>query len=258
MPAPIAQTVLIVSDKLPNSIRTVLEQQLAADVMTNEQLEERQRQDEIADKQVPDTGYDDDEEILPDAPQSDPQEENAEQADAGDENQDAGEEDNTNKGDESSTTAADDAAKQKPEEPEDDLTGEAAVEHAKNAGADAYAYWARNGSAKYRQRVRKLRLAHETSQMTEARKQAMIKRFMYIKPADTGFTSKAKLAIATIDDPSKVVALVDNTDIVNADQELASRQALQALKNAGVEVYGTMEDLVDGINRLQQEITSAS
>ena len=114
---------------------------------------------------------------------------------------------------------------------------------------------------KYKRRVRRerkekeLTLAQETLQMEAAQRQKLIRRLLYVKPSDSGFTSKLQTFISTINNPDDWVALVDSDDVSTSDQELTKRQITEALGRAGIQMFENVETLADTYNQVQKAIT---
>lgn len=249
---------LIIAKDLDSRVGDKLKMQVAADVMTTEEMEEAMKRvavEEQVDNEIDneDTATTEDGE-LPTNPDLSDAEETAKEADA-----ESGEGDGSDSEADDTNKEGEDSADQKPaEETKDDLDEpNAAFEHAVAAGSTELGYYYAKGANAYKKRVRKNRLATETAQMTVARRQELIRRLMYVKPADTGFTSKLQRQIQLIEDPSKVYALVDEEGIITGQQRYEYESVVNALKEAGVEVFGTVEQLADTINDLQTKIAEA-
>lgn len=137
----------------------------------------------------------------------------------------------------------------------------AAFEHASSLGTKELGRYLRLGVQKYKRRVRRerkqkeLTLAQETLQMEAAQRQKLIRRLLYVKPSDSGFTSKLQTFISTINNPDDWVALVDSDDVRTSDQELTKRQITEALNRAGIQMFENVETLADTYNQVQKTIT---
>lgn len=137
----------------------------------------------------------------------------------------------------------------------------AAFEHASSIGSKEIGRYLRLGVDKYKRRVRRerknkeLNLAQETLQMEAAQRQKLIRRLLYVKPSDSGFTSKLQTFISTINNPDDWVALIDTDDISTSGQELTKRQITEALDKAGIQMFENVETLADTYNQVQKAIT---
>lgn len=137
----------------------------------------------------------------------------------------------------------------------------AAMEHAKTIGSKEVGRLLLLGTAKYKRRVRrqrveaKLQLAQETLQMDAAQRQKLIRRLFYVKPADSGFTSKMQTFISTIGTPDDWVALIDTDGMVSADHDLSKKQIEAALQRAGIQMFDNVDTLADTFNQVQKAIT---
>lgn len=140
----------------------------------------------------------------------------------------------------------------------------AAFEHASSNGSKEIGRYLRLGVAKYKRRVRRerknkeLNLAQETLQMEAAQRQKLIRRLLYVKPTDSGFTSKLQTFISTINNPDDWVALIDSDDVNTSGGELTKRQITEALAKAGIQMFENVETLADTYNQVQKAITEPS
>ena len=136
----------------------------------------------------------------------------------------------------------------------------AAFEHAQAGGSKEVGMYLKLGVARYKRRVRRereLTLAQETLQMDNAQRQKLIRRLLYIKPNDTGFTSKLQTMISTIN-PNDWVVLIDSANASGDSVELTTKQIREALDKAGIEMYDSVDTLADSLNQLQKAITEPS
>lgn len=136
----------------------------------------------------------------------------------------------------------------------------AAFEHAQAGGSKEVGMYLKLGVARYKRRVRRereLTLAQETLQMDNAQRQKLIRRLLYIKPNDTGFTSKLQTMISTIN-PNDWVVLIDSANATGDSVELTTKQIREALDKAGIEMYDSVDTLADSLNQLQKAITEPS
>lgn len=260
---------IVIGDNLDPRIEQKMRAQIAADILTSKQLAEREKADiekqkmeQAAEERNKKLGIDDfsapsDAQVSQIDEQStevkeDLNNDDNQQTDPGSDT-DTGDADNNQDGkDDSSTEPSDD---NKDAEKKDDLDEpNAAFEHAYASGKEEYGYYLKNGAVKYKERVRKNRLAVETLQMDAAHKESLIKRLLYVKPADSGFTSKLQTMISTIQDPGNWIALVDGEGISSAEQELTKRKIHKALENAGVQVFDNIDNLIDTVNDMQKTI----
>lgn len=254
---------LVIGNNLDPRVEDKLRAQVAADILTSEQLEERekhelekQKLEEEAQAQNDELGVGDgaaDGFTAPDQGEVSQIENDSleEKKQIAEDNQD-----DANPDDGSSDPADDDG-----EEPDvkDELDEpNAAFEHAQSAGPIELGYYFKHGIKAYRKRVRKNVLATETLQLDIARKQSLIKRLLYVKPADTGFTSKLQTMIANIQNPGDWLAIVDPEGTGSAQQEFEKRQITKALEDAGIQVFDNVETLADAMNDIQKAIREPS
>lgn len=140
----------------------------------------------------------------------------------------------------------------------------AAMEHAEALGPREIGIYLRLGADKYRRRVRRkkkeseLKLAQETLQMDDAQRQKLIRRLLYVKPAQNGYDSKLQNFIATIDNPDEWVALIDTQGNDSSEDDLSTKQIQAALQKAGVQMFENVETLADTFNQVQKAITEPS
>lgn len=274
---------IIVSGDLPPEMAEKLQSQLTADVLTAQEFAQREQTLEKQQEVEHDTaqnradagldGEEGDEFAAPDEGEVD----NVDVADTsgdegGDESTDdlggddseSAEED----GDESEEDSSDDVAdvdeadheevSEEDKQVKDDLDEpNAAFEHAQALGTKEVGRYLRLGVAKYKRRVRRQRLilAQETLQMEAAQRQKLIRRLLYVKPTDSGFTSKLQTFISTISNPDDWVALVDSDASGGSQTELTKKQITEALEKAGIEMYDSVDTLADSFNQLQKSIT---
>lgn len=260
---------IVIGDNLDPRIEQKMRAQIAADILTSKDLAEREKADiekqkmeQAAEERNEKLGIDDysapsDAQVSEIDNQSTEVKEQLNEDDnkAGDgADPDAGSTDDNQDGkDDQAAEPSDDNQKQEPEK--DDLDEpNAAFEHAYASGKEEYGYYLKNGAKAYRERVRKNRLAVETLQMDAAHKESLIKRLLYVKPADSGFTSKLQTMISTIQDPGNWIALVDPEGIGTAEEELTKRKIQRALEQAGVQVFDNIDTLIDTVNDMQKTI----
>lgn len=140
----------------------------------------------------------------------------------------------------------------------------AAMEHAQSLGPKEIGIYLRLGTDKYRRRVRRkkkeqeLKLAQETLQMDDAQRQKLIRRLLYVKPAQNGYDSKLQNFISTIDNPDEWIALVDTQGNAGSEDDLSTKQIQAALQKAGIQMFENVETLADTFNQVQKAITEPS
>lgn len=148
---------------------------------------------------------------------------------------------------------------------EDELSEpNAAFEHAESIGSRELGIYLRLGNAKYCRRVRRLKkekelkLAQETLQMDDAMRQKLVRRLLYVKPAESGFNSKLQTFISTITNPDDWIALVDIDGNTSSDDDLSTKQIQEALRKAGIQMFDNVETLADTFNQVQKAVTEPS
>lgn len=148
---------------------------------------------------------------------------------------------------------------------EDELSEpNAAFEHAESIGSRELGIYLRLGNDKYRRRVRRLKkekdlkLAQETLQMDDAMRQKLVRRLLYVKPAESGFNSKLQTFISTITNPDDWIALVDIDGNSSSDDDLSTKQIQEALRKAGIQMFDNVETLADTFNQVQKAVTEPS
>ena len=256
---------IIVSGDLPPEMREKLVNQSTADVLTAKEFSERERalamQEEVeADTkenreaaglegdnegdggfEAPDEGEIEQTEVTDTSEEETTEEETTEEEDVAD----------IDDADLEEVSEEDSAVKDELDEPN------AALEHAASIGTKEIGRYLRLGATKYKRRVRRQRLAlaQETLQMDAAQRQKLIRRLFYVKPSDTGFTSKMQTFLSTINNPEEWVALIDIDGMVSADHDLTKKQIEAALKKAGIEMFENVDTMVDTFNQVQKAIT---
>lgn len=265
---PDAMTVIVSGDLAPE-IMDNLKNQLTADVMTTSEFRDRenalaqQEQVEADTKENREAAGLEEGDENSDTGFNAPDEGEIEDTDVTDTSDDT--EDTTEKepedDDEVETDPADEEeVSDEDKEVTDDLNEpNAALEHAKSIGTREVGHYLRLGVDKYRRRVRRQRkeltLARETLEMDAAQRQKLIRRLFYVKPSDTGFTSKMQTFISSIGNAEDWVALIDTDGMVSSDHELSRKQIEAALRKAGIDIYDNVETLADTINQVQAAIT---
>lgn len=265
---------IIVSGDLPPEMAEKLQSQLTADVLTAQEfgqreqvLEKQQEVEQDTEQNRVDAGLEQqegDEFAAPDGAEVD-------NVDVADTSSDETSTDETEGLDEDETTVevadVDEADNEEVTEEEasvkDDLDEpNAALEHAQSIGTKEVGRYLRLGVSKYKRRVRRQRqelaLAQETLQMDNAQRQKLIRRLLYVKPTDSGFTSKLQTFISTIANPDEWVALLDTEGAAGSKSELTTKQITEALSKAGIEMYDSVDTLADAFNQLQKTITEPS
>ncbi len=288
---PDAMTIIVSGDLAPEMM-TKLTNQLTADVLTSKEFSEREKalamQEQVEDQTKENrvaAGLEEEDEGF-NAP-DESEVENVEVTDTS-EGGDGNESGSDNAGDENGTDPAtteestgdettdgeDDEVADIDEADNEELSEEdkavkddldkpnAAMEHAMSVGTKEVGRLLRLGTAKYKRRVRRQRkeytLAQETLQMDAAQRQKLIRRLFYVKPADSGFTSKIQTFISTINNPEDWVALIDTDGMVSADHELSKQQLANALDKAGITYFENVETMADTFNQVQKAITEPS
>lgn len=268
---------IIVSGDLPPEMAEKLKTQLTADVLTANEFAEREKALEMQQQVEHDTeqnrvdagleeGGDDFQ--APDEASVD----NVDVTDTSGDNLDTGTEGEGEADAEPETTEDDSDVADIDEVDNEELTEEdqsvkdeldepnAALEHAQSVGTKEVGRLLRLGVGKYKRRVRRkraeqLKLAQETLQMDDAQRQKLIRRLLYVKPTDSGFTSKLQTFISTLQSPQDWIALIDTEGSVGDGIELTKQQIKEALEKAGVQMFENVETLADTFNQVQKSIT---
>lgn len=263
---------IIVSGDLPPEMAEKLQSQLTADVLTAQEfaqresvLEKQQEVEQDTEKNRVDAGLEKpnegDDFQAPEKTVVDDIEVTDTSAETTEENEEVPSDDNVEKDENSDEEATDVEQEDLDEVTEEDASVKdeldepnAALEHAQSIGTKEVGLYLRLGVARYKRRVRRLSLATETLQMEAAQREKLIRRLLYVKPQDAGFTSKLQTFINTIDNPEDWVALIDMEN-AGSGAELTSKQITEALNKAGIEMYDNVETLANACNQLQKAIT---